>query len=469
MKALQLAIAAMFLTAAPLAGCGTTLTANVADVGVGNATGGMGVFSVTVTDNNARPVPGAAVVLRNAQGQTLGGTVTSDANGVVTFKGVATGDGYSVVAAKGSVGGAQTGLGVDSESPVLVSVMLVSPNTAKGTVAGAVIDAVSGRPLDGATVSVMGTQSKTKTQADGSFTVQAPVGSPQVVVSMPGYKPQQIQLPLTSGALQRKNLQLVPAGDASRIGHTVITMANEILEVDRNKLKVADHGHGGNQARALINGDTLIAAPSAVVELDANNNTVWSYRPLMFGALANPQGCCKASNGNVYIADSKNNRVLVVSQNGSVQSKLSFNFSNPLSVEREEDTHTTLVADTGNNRVVEVNDSGVETWGLAMQLLHPAYAQRLPNDDIVIADTGNSRILQIDRAQGARHVWGGDGNGATCRFPMSAQGLPNGDLLIADTGNNRVIEVKYTGDNTPGTIVWEIDNLPSPPLFAERI
>lgn len=198
--------------------------------------------------------------------------------------------------------------------------------------------------------------------------------------------------------------------------------------------------------------------------INADNTVVWNYRPLLFGALNAPQGISQASNGNIFIADTGNNRVLEVSQSLKVENTIRATFKHPLSAEREEAVHTTLVADSGNDRVLEVDDSGNTVWGLgAPTLSHPSDARRLPNGDTLITDSGNHRVLQINRAQGLRFMYGGDGNRATCYFPNSAQGLPNGDVLIADTGNNRVIEV-----NQQGTIVWQLQNLESP-SFAQRL
>jgi hypothetical protein len=342
--------------------------------------------------------------------------------------------------------------------------MLIAADASLGTVGGSITDGLSGQPLDGATVSVMGTQKTVKALADGSFLLKdVPVGNPTVVAIMPGYRENRANVVLSSGKLERADLKLYPAGDAGRIGHTVISMAHTVLEVDRLGNLVRTLPRGGYQAHPLPNGNTLIAGASTASEVNSNNVVLWSYQPLIFGRLANPQGVSKASNGNYFIADTDNNRVLEIGPKHAIQTTIKASFNHPCSVEREEATHTTLVADTGNNRVVEVDDNGTVVWGVGINLLHPTYAARLPNGDTVIADSGNHRVLQINRAQGLRLMYGGDGKRETCYFPNSAQGLPNGHLLIADTGNQRVIEV-----DGKGTIVWKLATKEQP-MFAERI
>ncbi|MDB5095908.1 MAG: hypothetical protein JWM80_329 [Cyanobacteria bacterium RYN_339] len=464
MKAAHLVLSALLLAGAvaPLAGCGVKTKFEVPEPADPNAPKQIGVITVTVIDNNSKPVVGAAVTLTDAKGAAVGAPVTSGADGTAAFSKVTTGTGYTVTATLDGVTGSQAGLGIDSESPLVVKVMLISPDAGKGTVKGTVVDGLSHQPLDGATVSIVGTQNTTKSLSDGSYVLKGvPVGNPTVVAAMPGYRENRAPVAVQGGALAVLPFQLFPSGDATRLGHTLVTTAKQLLEFDRGGTRVTTIARGAYQARPLANGNTILAGTGGISEINASNTVVWSFRS------ANAQGVFKASNGNVFIADTNNNRVLNVSASRQVQTTIKQPFNHPLSVEREEATHTTLVADTGNNRVIEVDDAGVIKWGYgngeATQLNHPTYATRLPNGNTIFVDTGNCRVIESSPAHRMVWMYGGDGKRETCYFPNGAQRLPNGNTLISDTGNNRVIEV-----NGAGKIVWQLTDLEQP-TFAERL
>lgn len=469
MKSARYLLAAFLLigTIVPLAGCGDRTNFLVPEPADPNAPKQIGAFTVTVIDNNSKPVSGATVSLGDGKGAAVG-SAQSGADGVASFQKVPTGTGYTVTAAANGVTGTQGGLGVDSETPVLVKIMLVPADAGMGTVKGTVVDGLSHQPLDGVTVSIVGTQNTVKSQADGSYVLKGvPVGNPTVVAAMPGYRENRAAVAVQGGALAVRDFSVFPSGDATRLGHTIVTTAKQILEFDRGGNPFGQLARGGYQAHPLNNGNNLVAGNGGVVEVNSMNTAVWSYQPLVLGRLSNPQGAFKASNGNVFIADTGNNRVLNISASGKVQTTIKQPFNHPLSVEREDATRTTLVADTGNNRVIEVDDTGYITWGYGngdpTQLNHPTYATRLPNGNTIFVDTGNHRVIESTRDHRLAWMYGGDGKRETCYFPNAAQRLPNGNTLITDTGNNRVIEV-----NKDGKIVWQLANLEQP-TFAERL
>jgi hypothetical protein len=469
MKATHLVLSALLMAGfvAPLSGCGVKQTFEVPEPADPNAPKQIGVITVTVSDNNSKPVAGATVTLSDGKGASIGSAQSGD-DGKASFQKVPSGTGYTVTATHDGVSGSQNGLGIDSETPVLVTIMLVPPDAGKGTVKGTVVDGLSHQPLDGVTVSIVGTQNTVKSAADGSYVIKGvPVGNPTVVAAMPGYRENRAPVAVQGGALAVRDFQLFPSGDATRLGHTIVTTARQILEFDRGGNRVSTIARGGYQAHPLNNGNNIVAGNGGVLEINSMNTAVWSYQPLVLGRLNNPQGVFKAANGNVFIADTGNNRVLNISQGGKVQTTIKQPFNHPLSVEREDATHTTLVADTGNNRVIEVDDTGYITWGYGngdpTQLNHPTYATRLPNGNTIFVDTGNHRVIESTPGHRMAWMYGGDGKRETCYFPNAAQRLPNGDTLIADTGNNRVIEV-----DKGGKIVWQLLELEQP-TFAERL
>lgn len=427
----------------------------------------IGTISVTVIDNNSEPVAGATVTLTDKDGKPVGEAVESAADGTATFTKVALGTGYTLSASHGGVTGTQAGLGIDGEAPLVARLMLIPANGSKGSVGGTVLNGLTGQPLEGATVSVLGTQTTVTSGPDGSFVLKnVPAGNPTVVAVAKSFREGRSAVALKGGKLETTQVKLFPIANSARVGNTIVTSARAITEVDRYKNPIKSTKRGATQARTLENGNLLVSNSTGVVELNDSNMVVWSYRPLVFGNLGNPQGVTRTKSGNVLIADTENNRVIEVSSGHKVQKTIKFRFNRPMSVDRIEATNTTLVADTGNNRVIEVADNGAITWGVGDGtpglLNHPAYAQRLPNGNTLIADTGNSRVMEVTKDQKLVWMFGGNGEKATCYLPNSAVRLSNGNTLIADTGNDRVIEV-----NAKGEILW---NLPAEqPLFAERL
>jgi uncharacterized protein (UPF0248 family) len=380
---------------------------------------------------------------------------------------VGLGSGYTVSAEQGGVTGSQGGLGIDGEDPLVVRLMLIPANGSKGTIGGSVVNGLNGQPIDGATVSILGTQNTVATRADGSYTLKdVPAGNPTVVAIAKGFREGRAAVAIKGGQLATASVKIYPIANGDRYGNTIITTAKSIQEVDKYMNVVKSTKRGANQARTLENGNMLVSNSTGVVELNASSMVVWSYQPIILGTLGNPQGLTRTKSGVTYVADTDNNRVIAINANHTVDKSLKFRFNHPMSVDRVESTSTTLVADTGNHRVVEVADNGVIVWsagdGTTGILNHPAYAQRLANGNTLISDTGNHRVLEVTKDQKLAWSYGGDGQRGTCYLPNSAVRLPNGDTLIADTGNNRVIEV-----SAAGKIVWQMPT--EQPLFAERL
>jgi hypothetical protein len=462
-KTIKLILAGVLLVSSPslLTGCGNKQVYDLEPTDAEKPKD-IGTITVTVIDNNSEPVKGAVVTLADKDGKAVGEPSTSDDTGVATFTKVGIGQGYVVKAENAGVTGSQTNLGIDGEEPLVVRLMLIPPNGSKGTIGGTVVNGLNNQPVEGATVSVLGTQTTAVSRADGSYTLaNVPVGSPTVVAVAKSFREARVPVALKAGKLETAQLKIFPTGDGARLGNTVVTTAKSIVEVDKYLNPIQSTKRGATQARALENGNLLVSNATGVVELNASSMVVWSYQPLLLGALSNPQGVTRTKSGTTFVADTNNNRVVTISASHKIETTVKFRFDHPMSVDRIESTGTTLVADAGNNRVVEVADNGAIVWSVT-DLAHPAYAQRLANGNTLISDTGNHRVLEVTRDQKPAWSFGGDGNRETCYLPNSAVRLPNGNTLIADTGNDRVIEV-----NKAGEVVWKL--AVEQPLFAERL
>lgn len=112
-----------------------------------------------------------------------------------------------------------------------------------------------------------------------------------------------------------------------------------------------------------------------------------------------------------------------------------------------------FLADTGNNRIVEVNAQGTPSIltvsGLGVPLASPSGIAIDGSGNLYVADTGNSRVVKIDVTGAGSMVSTGS---VTLSSPRGVALDPSGDLFIADTGNNRIVEVTSGGSAAALTI-----------------
>lgn len=464
-----LSAALVVLTGVGVAGCGSRQEFGVPDAATpGNGGQVRQVVSgvgVTVIDASAKPLSGAFVAVKDAAGRTIASDVKTDAEGRVNFAKLPPGKGYQAIARVRGVSAAHL-FDVEGEVPVLVTILLTSSHTARGTVGGTVFDGVTGVPLHGAMLTVVGVQGGVRSNADGSFILKGvPVGNPIVTATYPGFRDHRVGVPLKAGASMRADFRMQPMRTVNRLGHTLIATTDAVWEVDRAGSRLQTLRRGASQARILPNGNVLFAGVRGVEEVAPGGSVVWAYKPLRLGRLGNPQGAFRAQSGNTFIADTDNHRVLEVSTSQQIQRVLTIDLNKPMSVERLEASKTTLIADTGQHRIVEVDDAGRLVWGFGdgdvRTLNRPTHVTRLPNGNTLVTDTGNSRILEITPDHKLAWSYGGDGLRTTCFLPNSAVRLPNGNTLIADTGNQRVIEVSPALE-----VVWQV--AAEAPQYAER-
>ncbi len=136
------------------------------------------------------------------------------------------------------------------------ALVLILPGLAlaqKGTLAGKVIDAVSGDPLPGASVLVQGLDIGGATNSDGEYTIpNVPAGEHTVVARFIGYKSASKKVTVTGGSIIELNFQL--SETVLQLDEIVVTGAG----VASAKRKL------GNTV-STINADRLADAPVATV------------------------------------------------------------------------------------------------------------------------------------------------------------------------------------------------------------
>jgi trimeric autotransporter adhesin len=155
--------------------------------------------------------------------------------------------------------------------------------------------------------------------------------------------------------------------------------------------------------------------------------------PAMAAELNAPHGLAVDSADNLYIADSGNNEIRMITPAGTI-STIAGQLNNPLSVAVDSQL-TVSIADSGNNRVAQVTASGnVSTLAKITGVLA-----------VAVDSSGN--VVAADASQ----VWTVSANGSTASLigGLSSPGglafAADGTLLIADTGTNVVRELSTAG------------------------
>jgi sugar lactone lactonase YvrE len=188
--------------------------------------------------------------------------------------------------------------------------------------------------------------------------------------------------------------------------------------------------------------------------------------------------------GNLYIADRTNNRIRKIDTNGAITTvagngtsgfsgdggiatSASLNAPNGLATDNVGNLY---IADTNNNRIRKVDTSGIITtiagngtigfggdggMAVAANLSAPNEVAIDGVGNLYIADTNNNRIRKIDGggvittvAGSGTTGFGGDGGlavNASLNTPSGIAIDSGGNLYIADTNNSRIREVNGTG------------------------
>jgi len=204
--------------------------------------------------------------------------------------------------------------------------------------------------------------------------------------------------------------------------------------------------------------------------------------PATSARFASPMGCALDSAGNLYIADTGENRIRELSAKGVVSTvygtRDSTILNGPQSVAVALDG-SLLIADTGNGRVLKRDSFGNVSTFLD-QLKAPSSLYPDPGGDLYIAETGANRVTLLAAdgstrflpvtqpvaltrdSQGSLYV-AQSGSGQVLRFDASGWGTTvatglgqpgglaigaSGNILAADSRNNEVVSVSPTGTIT---------------------
>jgi sugar lactone lactonase YvrE len=153
--------------------------------------------------------------------------------------------------------------------------------------------------------------------------------------------------------------------------------------------------------------------------------------------LYNPEGVAVDAAGDVFIADSYNNRVVEVpAGGGGTQITVGSGLTGPRSV-TVDGAGDVFIADLGNSPVVKVPAGGGAQTTVGNGLSDPYGVAVDAAGDVFIADTDNSRVVEVPAGGGVQTIVG---SGLNRPFGVAVDGA--GNVCIADNFNNRVVEVQ---------------------------
>ena len=197
--------------------------------------------------------------------------------------------------------------------------------------------------------------------------------------------------------------------------------------------------------------------------------------------VSNPSGVAMDTSGNLFIADTDNNRIRKVDGNGTITTvagdfgsgyngdghaatNTSLNHPQGIAIDTDDNL---LIADTSNQRVREATFGIIFTvaggggsnpgdGGAAINAMLEQPQGVAVDDDgnLYIADTYNQRIRKVDEngiittVAGGGNNYPGDGGAATNARLSQPHGLAldiSGNILIADTMNNRIRKISTNG------------------------
>ncbi len=170
-------------------------------------------------------------------------------------------------------------------------------------------------------------------------------------------------------------------------------------------------------------------------------------RTVPSGALSSPAGIVVDSAGNVFIADTGDNRIVEVNAQGAASVLAISGIGAPLSSPSGlalDGAGNLYIADTGNSRIVKATSSGagsvIPTGSVTLSSPQGVALDQLGN--IFIADTGNSRIVEVPSGGAAAVLTITVSSGTTTLSSPKGLTVNNGGTLyIADSGNNRIVTV----------------------------
>jgi glucose/arabinose dehydrogenase/plastocyanin len=149
------------------------------------------------------------------------------------------------------------------------------------------------------------------------------------------------------------------------------------------------------------------------IQVFSNNGTFiskWGKYGTADGSFNSPTGIASDQQGNIYVADTSNDRIQVFSNNGTFISKWGTygstdgSFNNPAGIAVDSEGNT-YVADTANHRIQVFSNNGtfISKWGTYgstdVKMRYPEGIAIDQEANVYLADTANNRIIAFSRSR----------------------------------------------------------------------
>jgi uncharacterized protein (TIGR03663 family) len=213
-----------------------------------------------------------------------------------------------------------------------------------------------------------------------------------------------------------------------------------------------------------MNFSTVTVNPPPAARGYAQNPTqltakaVWGKAGAGRGEFNEPRGLAVDKQGNLYVADTKNDRIQKLSPSGEVlamwggQGDQPGQFKDPHGIAVGPDG-SVFVADTWNHRVQKFDPNGkfIKAWQPDPGFWGPRGIAVNKDGTVFVTDTGNKRIVSFNSDGVQIEYWGSDGSAPGQLIePVGIAINPADEVVIADTGNRRLQFF-----NSDGTFVRE--------------
>jgi streptogramin lyase len=244
--------------------------------------------------------------------------------------------------------------------------------------------------------------------------------------------------------------------------------------INVNTFNVTLSGNDKLVGSVVVSGGVLktdIVSTFAGTGVDGSNDGVRTL-----ATFTRPNGVAVDSTGNVYVADSQNNKIRKIDTNGIVSTFASVGYPAGLITDSSDSLYVT---DTVTNKILKITPSGVVSTvagdGSYGSVDGPATSASFigPNDiamdslgNIYVADTFNCNIRKIDTNNvvstiaGNDFPGGSDGTGTSASFflPFGIALDSSDNVYVADTNNNKIRKITplgvvstFAGTGSPGS------------------